>query len=44
MEWQRDQNIKQLYFQYRDNPMIKWKESVRKVVGIRIPAGAGLDV
>ena len=44
MEWQRDQNIKQLYFQYKDNPMIKWKESVRKVVGIRIPAGAGLDV
>jgi hypothetical protein len=42
--WQSDENIKQLYSQYKDNPKIKWKESIKKVLGIRISTDPGLDV
>jgi DNA repair photolyase len=34
MEWQTDKNIKQLYSQYKDNPQIEWKDSIKKVVGL----------
>jgi hypothetical protein len=43
-EWQSDENMKLLFSQYKDNPLIKWKDSIKKVGGIRIPARAGLDV
>ena len=36
MEWQTDKNIKQLYSQYKDNPQIEWKASIKKVVGLDI--------
>ena len=42
--WQSDGTIKQLYSQYKDNPLIKWKESIKKVVGLEIPIEAGLDL
>ena len=42
--WQSDTNIKQLYGQFKDNPKIKWKESIKKVLGLKIPIEAGLDV
>jgi hypothetical protein len=41
---QTDNWIQQLYLQYKANPQIKWKESIKKVVGIVIPAEKGLDV
>jgi len=51
MEWaeqltelQSDEWIKQLYGRYQDNPQIKWKESIKKVVGLTIPVEKGLDV
>ena len=44
IEWQSDGNIKQLYGQFKDNPKIKWKESIKKVLGLKIPIEAGLDV
>jgi DNA repair photolyase len=41
---QEDINIWRLYFQYKDNPLIKWKGSIKKVVGIEIPSESGLDI
>ena len=37
-------NIMKLYHKYKDNPKIKWKESIKKIVGIEIPTEAGLDI
>jgi hypothetical protein len=44
VEWQTDENIKQLYSQYKDNPKIKWKESIKKVLGINIPIVLELNI
>ena len=38
-----DSNIRALYERYRNNPLIKWKESIKKVIGLEIPTEAGLD-
>jgi len=43
-EWQTDDNIKRLYQRYKDNEQIKWKESIKKIVGIPIPREKGLDI
>lgn len=43
MEIWNDDNIWALYERYKDNTLIKWKESIKKVVGIEIPTEAGLD-
>jgi DNA repair photolyase len=39
-----DENIMALYVRYKDNPKIKWKESIKKVVGIEVPTEKGLDI
>jgi len=45
MKWQdSNDNIMKLYHRYKDNSKIKWKESIKKIVGIKIPTEAGLDV
>jgi DNA repair photolyase len=36
--------IKELYAKYRYDPLIKWKESIKKVVGIEVPTTKGLDI
>lgn len=41
---QSDDFIKELYIQLCKNPKIKWKESIKKIVGLDIPTTAGLDV
>ena len=42
--WQSDENVKQLYFRYKDYPLIKWKDSIKKVVGLKVSIETGLDV
>ena len=42
--WQNDKNIMALYERYKDNPKIKWKESIKKVVGIELIEEKGLDI
>jgi hypothetical protein len=32
IEWQSDENILKLYNLYKDNPQIRWKESISKVI------------
>lgn len=36
--------VKELYRKYHDNPIIKWKDSIKKIVGIDRPIMAGLDI
>ena len=43
LEWQSDEKILSLYELLKDHPKIKWKESIKKVVGLKIPTKAGLD-
>jgi hypothetical protein len=38
--WQSDENIKQLYSRYKNNPLVKWKDSVKKVLGLSISTEA----
>jgi len=44
LEWQSDEQIEELYERYADNPFIKWKESIKKVVDLEIPLMVGLDI
>ena len=43
LEWQSDEIVKKLYNRYKDNPIIKWKESIKKVVGIEVSTIKGED-
>lgn len=43
LEWQNDAAIKNLYNKYKDNPQIKWKESIKKVVGLEVSTVKGED-
>jgi DNA repair photolyase len=36
--------IKAIYQRHRNNPMIKWKKEIKKVVGLPIPKQNGLDI
>lgn len=40
---QSDKAIQKLYEKYKDNPIIKWKESIKKVVGLDLATEKGLD-
>jgi DNA repair photolyase len=43
--WQSDEkNILKLYNRFKDNPKVRWKEKIKKVVGITIPTVSGLDI
>jgi len=41
---QSDERIKALYDRLKDCPHIRWKESVKAVVGIESPAEVGMDI
>jgi hypothetical protein len=41
---QTDEKICDIYDRHKDNPKIKWKESIKKVVGIPPVERAGMDV
>jgi len=43
LTWQSDEEILKLFQKYKDNPRIKWKESIKKVVGISISTKKGED-
>jgi DNA repair photolyase len=44
IESQSDERIVSLYERFKDHPKIKWKESIKEVVGIEVPTEAGLDI
>lgn len=39
-----DERIRELYGKYASHPKIKWKESIKKAVGLELPAEVGLDI
>lgn len=41
---QSDTNIRALYGRYRKDPLIKWKDSIKQVIGLERPSQAGLDL
>jgi len=41
---QRDEMIFAIYETYKDNPIIKWKDSIKKIVGIEPPPESGMDI
>jgi DNA repair photolyase len=41
---QNDSAIKSIYDRHRDNPMIKWKKEIKKVVGIPLAERNGMDM
>ena len=43
LAWQSDEAIIELYNRYKGNPIIKWKESIKKVVGIEVSKIKGED-
>jgi DNA repair photolyase len=44
IKWQSSKNIIDIYKRYRKNKKIKWKESIKKIVGLEIPKQSGMDV
>jgi DNA repair photolyase len=44
IKWQADNNIVKIFNKYKDNPKIKWKESIKKIVGLELPSETGLDI
>ncbi len=44
MAWFTYDRINELYGKYARHPKIKWKESIKKAVGLELPAEAGLDI
>jgi len=43
-EEQSDGNIRQIYQMLKGNSLIRWKESIKEVVGLQLPEQAGMDV
>jgi len=41
---QSDENILEIYNFFKNNKKIKWKESIKKIVGIEVPTEKGLDI
>ena len=41
---QTESIIKSIYGRYKDNPMIRWKKEIKKVVGIPLAIQNGLDI
>ena len=41
---QSDSNIKAIYQRHKNNPMIKWKAEIKKIVGIPLPKKSGMDI
>jgi hypothetical protein len=36
--------IKRIYERYKNNPLIRWKKEIKKVVGIPVPKINGQDI
>ena len=41
---QTDEIIMQIYSRYKNNPLIRWKKEIKKIVGIPVPKQNGLDI
>jgi hypothetical protein len=41
---QTDEIIRAIYARHRDNPQVKWKKEIKRVVGIPLAPEAGMDI
>ena len=41
---QRDEKIEKIYEKFKDNSLIKWKDSIKELVGIKAPDKPGMDI
>jgi len=41
---QTDEAVRSIYESLKDHPLVKWKESYKTVLGLELPARAGMDV
>jgi hypothetical protein len=41
---QRDDKIRELFRRWRGHPSIRWKDSIKKVLGLERPMEKGLDL
>ena len=41
---QTDDKIRVIYQALKDEPLVRWKESVKKVIGLKLADEAGMDV
>jgi DNA repair photolyase len=41
---QDDERIREMYNRLKQEPLVRWKESIKSVVGLKIPRQAGLDI
>lgn len=44
LDGQRDEKIFEIHRQLADEPLVRWKESIKEVVGLALPNEAGLDI
>lgn len=44
LEWQNEERTKKLYNRYKKNSKIKYKESIKKIVGLDTASTIGLDI
>ena len=44
IKMQSDEKILRLYDRFKNNPKVKWKDSIKKVVGLKRPTEKGLDI
>jgi len=42
--WQTDEKVREVYETLKDDPLVRWKESYKKVIGLARPTTAGLDI
>ena len=43
-QWQTDEKVREVYETLKDDPLVRWKESYKKVIGLARPTTAGLDI
>jgi len=43
-QWQTDEKVREVYETLKDDPLIRWKDSYKKVIGLAQPTTAGLDI
>lgn len=44
LEWQDAVHMGRIYNQLKDEPLVRWKESYKTMLGLQLPTQAGLDI
>ena len=44
LSWQTDERVLEIYEMFKNDPLIRWKDSYKKVIGLDRPETPGLDI